>query len=154
MSKPLYDNVIASTLGQFTTKLGAIDKKKALRRSEEYVKSLDIHPPDIRKRAINFSGGNQQKILFAKTLENKPKILIVDEPTRGVDVGVKVTIRKMIRDLADQGMAVLMISSELPEILKLSDRVMVMHEGRLKGILDNRELKESDIMEVAYRKEA
>ena len=154
MSKPLYDNVVASTLSQFTTKLGTIDRKKCLSTSEAYVKNLDIHPSDIRKHAINFSGGNQQKILFAKTLENNPKILIVDEPTRGVDVGVKVTIRQMIRDLADQGMAVLMISSELPEILKLSDRVMVMHEGRLKGILENHDLKESDIIEVAYRKEA
>jgi ABC-type sugar transport system ATPase subunit len=153
MSKPLHDNVIASSLDRFATKLGIVDKKKMIKTSEEYVNSLDIHPSDIYKRAINFSGGNQQKILFAKTLVNKPKILIVDEPTRGVDVGVKVTIRKMIRDLADQGMAVLMISSELPEILKLSDRIMVMHEGRLKGTLVNQDLQESDIMQIAYRKE-
>jgi ABC-type sugar transport system ATPase subunit len=153
MSKPLYDNIVASTLNDFTNKLGAFDNKKAYRRSEEYVRSLDINPADIRKRAINFSGGNQQKILFAKTLVNNPKILIVDEPTRGVDVGVKVTIHQMIRNLANQGMAILMISSELPEILKLSDKIMVMHEGQLKGILINHGLGESDIMKVAYRKE-
>ena len=92
-------------------------------------------------------------MLFAKWLSADPRILIVDEPTRGVDVGAKAMIHHILRKLADAGMAVWMISSELPEILGVSDRVIVMHEGHCKAILENKDLVEEDVMRAAFREE-
>jgi inositol transport system ATP-binding protein len=97
----------------------------------------------------NLSGGNQQKVLIGRWLLTNPKILLLDEPTRGIDVGAKAEIHRLITELASQGVAVLMISSEMPEVLGMSDRVMVMHEGRLTGILDRREADQVKIMELA-----
>ena len=91
------------------------------------------------------SGGNQQKVLFSKWLARKPKLLIADEPTRGVDVGAKAEIHSLLRDLANQGAAVVMISSELPEVLGMSDRIAVMREGRLIKIFDCNEAGEENV---------
>ena len=95
------------------------------------------------------SGGNQQKVALAKWLATNPRILILDEPTRGIDVGSKSEIYKLIRKLADEGVAVMMVSSELEEVIGLADRVMVMHEGRCTGILDRDEISEENIMHLA-----
>ena len=96
----------------------------------------------------NLSGGNQQKVVIAKWLATKPRILILDEPTRGIDVAAKAEVHRMMAELADQGVAILLISSELPEILALSDRVLVMHEGRVKAILRG-EASQKTIMSAA-----
>lgn len=150
LSKTISDNVIASALNDFTTAGRTIDKNKVAQTVDAYIERLNIQPPVTDKLVGTYSGGNQQKILFSKVLLAHPKVLIVDEPTRGVDVGVKMTIHSMLRELADSGIAVLLISSELPEILKLSDDVLVMHEGKFKGIMKNDGLTQHDIMERAY----
>ena len=110
---------------------------------------LRVRTPDLEEPIINLSGGNQQKVLIARWLMTKPKILILDEPTRGIDVGAKAEIHKLITELAGQGVAVLMISSELPEVLGMSDRVLVMHEGRMTGIVDRKDATQVRIMELA-----
>ncbi|RCH15134.1 ABC transporter family protein [Klebsiella pneumoniae] len=97
----------------------------------------------------NLSGGNQQKVLIARWLLAQPKILILDEPTRGIDVGAKAEIYHLISELANRGVAVIMVSSELPEILGMSDRVMVMHEGRITGILEKDEADQETILSLA-----
>jgi inositol transport system ATP-binding protein len=99
---------------------------------------------------MNLSGGNQQKVLLARWLLNNPDILILDEPTRGVDVGAKSEIHKLMSKLAQEGKAIIMISSELPEVLGMSDRVIVMHEGSKKGELSREEANQEKILEVAY----
>ena len=95
------------------------------------------------------SGGNQQKTVLARWLATNPRILILDEPTHGVDIGAKSEIYQLMRDLAAMGMGIILISSELPEIMAMSDRVVVMHEGRLMGIVDQKDANESKIMSLA-----
>lgn len=153
LTKSLTDNVTASSIKDYEGFLGALRFSAMEQTGQEYIEKLNIQPPDSSKHAVNFSGGNQQKILLAKSLATKPKILIVDEPTRGVDVGAKAMIHQILRELAENGMAVLMISSELPEILKLSDRVLVMHEGEQMGTVPNHNLEEKDVMTIAFHKE-
>jgi inositol transport system ATP-binding protein len=108
-----------------------------------------VKTPDLHEVIQNLSGGNQQKVLIGRWLLTKPKILILDEPTRGIDVGAKAEIHRLVSQLAGQGVAVLMISSEMPEVLGMSDRVMVMHEGRLTGIVDRAQADQVTIMELA-----
>jgi ribose transport system ATP-binding protein len=110
---------------------------------------LQIKAPSIEVKAATLSGGNQQKVVLAKWLALGPKVLIVDEPTRGIDVGAKAEIYKLLRALAHEGVAIVMISSDMEEILHLSDRVAVMHEGRLAGILTRDDRTEERIMTLA-----
>ena len=112
---------------------------------------LRVKTPDLHERIGNLSGGNQQKVLLGRWLLTGPKILILDEPTRGVDVGAKAEIHQLISRLVAQGTAVLMISSEMPEILGMSHRIMVMHEGRVTGILDREQADQVKIMALAAR---
>src|SRR5256885_14625457 len=97
------------------------------------------------------SGGNQQKVLIGRWLLTRPRILILDEPTRGIDVGAKAEIHRLVGALAAQGTAVLMVSSEMPEVLGMSDRILVMHEGRMTGIVERRDADQVRIMELASR---
>ncbi len=110
---------------------------------------LRVRTPDLEEPVLNLSGGNQQKVLIARWLMTKPRILILDEPTRGIDVGAKAEIHKLITELAGQGVAVMMISSEMPEVLGMSDRILVMHEGRMTGIVDRKDASQVRIMELA-----
>jgi len=112
---------------------------------------LRVRTRGLEEHIDNLSGGNQQKVLIGRWLLTKPKILILDEPTRGVDVGAKAEIHQLIARLAGQGTAVLLISSEMPEVLGMSHRVMVMHEGRLTGILDRAGADPVAIMDLASR---
>jgi ABC-type sugar transport system ATPase subunit len=114
-----------------------------------FVKQLNIRTPSINQFARNLSGGNQQKVIIAKWLAVKPRVLIVDEPTRGVDVGAKIEIYNLLRTMAAEGVAVVMISSELPEILGMSDRIVVIREGHFAGELDRADATEEKIMEMA-----
>ncbi|MCI9297184.1 MAG: sugar ABC transporter ATP-binding protein [Lachnospiraceae bacterium] len=148
------ENTVAACLKSICKYGQFLDEGRAGEITENYIKELDIHPDRCAEyKVMNLSGGNQQKVLFAKWLSADPRILIVDEPTRGVDVGAKAMIHHILRKLADAGMAVWMISSELPEILGVSDRVIVMHEGRCKAILENKDLVEEDVMRAAFREE-
>jgi inositol transport system ATP-binding protein len=123
---------------------------KALRNDcEEMRRKLRVKTPSLDEVIQNLSGGNQQKVLIGRWLLTQPKILILDEPTRGIDVGAKAEIHRLVSRLAGQGVAVLLISSEMPEVLGMSDRVMVMHEGRMTGILDRKDADQVRIMELA-----
>jgi len=115
----------------------------------KFIKQLDIKPQNIEAQVITMSGGNQQKVAIAKWLATAPEILIMDEPTRGIDVGAKSEIYKLIRLLSDQGKGIIFISSELPEILTLSDRIIVMNKGKIVGKFMNEEATEEKIMELA-----
>jgi len=147
------DNVVASSLDFIMAKLGFLDDKKSEQVTEEYIGQLEIRPSNCSSLTVrSLSGGNQQKVLLAKWLAAKPEVLIVDEPTRGVDVGAKCKIHSILRALADSGIAIIMISSELPEILGLSDQVAVMHEGRLITVLENDGLTEETVLAHAFLK--
>jgi ribose transport system ATP-binding protein len=126
-----------------------IDRKRERSIAEKYVKDLQIKTPSVEQTAQNLSGGNQQKVVLAKWLFTESKILIFDEPTRGIDVGAKVEIYKLMNELVREGVAVLMISSELPEVLGMCDRVLVMHEGKLAGELSRAEATQERIMKLA-----
>lgn len=130
-------------------KSGVIDDNKEITVADEYRKSLNIKTPTIEQKVQNLSGGNQQKVSLAKWLFTKPKILILDEPTRGIDVGAKFEIYNIINELVSQGMCIIMISSELPEILGMSDRVYIMSQGKITGELPIEEANQDRIMEYA-----
>ena len=120
-------------------------------KCSEMSDSLRIKTPGLHETIENLSGGNQQKVLIARWLMTNPRILILDEPTRGIDVGAKAEIHRLISDLAAKGLAIIMISSEMPEILGMSDRILVMHEGHVSGFLDRAEASQEKIMELASR---
>ncbi|MEV0408532.1 sugar ABC transporter ATP-binding protein [Actinoallomurus sp. NPDC050550] len=119
------------------------------RLTREYVDRLNVRTPDIEHEVRKLSGGNQQKVVLARWLARRPKVLILDEPTRGIDVGAKAEIYHLIDDLARSGVAILVISSELPEVLGLADRVVVMQNGRVTGELDRAQATEEAILELA-----
>ena len=119
------------------------------RLTDRYVESLRVKTPSREQRVINLSGGNQQKVVIAKWMATSPAILILDEPTRGIDVGAKKEIHALMSQLAGQGVAIIMISAELPEILGMSDRIVVMHEGRIKGVLSRADASQTAIMKMA-----
>jgi ribose transport system ATP-binding protein len=126
-----------------------IDKRRERQVAEEYVKSLQIRTPSVEQIAQNLSGGNQQKVVLAKWLFTQSRMLIFDEPTRGIDVGAKVEIYRLMNELVREGVGVLMISSELPEVLGMCDRILVMHEGHLAGELKRGEATQEKIMQFA-----
>lgn len=115
----------------------------------DYINKLRIVTPDESRQTMNLSGGNQQKVVLAKWLNTNSPVLIIDEPTRGIDVGAKAEIYRILRQLADDGKAILMISSEMPELIGLCDRIIVMHDGRITGELKREEFSQEQIMELA-----
>jgi inositol transport system ATP-binding protein len=144
-------NMQVALLRKDCVKAGFVDAPKVEKLCQQQKARLRVRTPDLEEPVLNLSGGNQQKVLIARWLMTNPRILILDEPTRGIDVGAKAEIHKLITELAAQGVAVLMISSELPEVLGMSDRVLVMHEGRMTGILDRKDATQVKIMELASR---
>ena len=143
------ENVAMAAMKKFLNWLGWIDFKKTARRGQEMVKALNIKTPSLEQKVKFLSGGNQQKVVIGKWLTADTDILIFDEPTRGIDVGAKSEIYKLLNDLAHQGKSIIMISSELPEILRMSHRVVVMCEGRVTGILNVGEATQENIMKYA-----
>jgi inositol transport system ATP-binding protein len=144
------DNMIVSSIDEYINKAGLLKDKLIKDMCSLFVERLSIKTPSLDQRIVNLSGGNQQKVLLARWLLNNPDILILDEPTRGIDVGAKSEIHKLMSRLAQTGKAIIMISSELPEVLGMSDRVLVMHEGKKKGELTRAEANQEKIMELAY----
>ena len=128
---------------------GLYNKGKARRASEEYIEKLNIKTPSADQIVGNLSGGNQQKIVIAKWLLNDPDIIILDEPTRGIDVGAKRDIYLLLGNLVRQGKAVIMISSEIPELMGICDRIMVMCEGNYSGEVSREEFSQERIMTLA-----
>lgn len=146
------DNITMSSLSDFC-KCGWIDSRKEVRVSEKQIVDFTIKTPGCEQIVANLSGGNQQKVVLSKTLLCNPEVIILDEPTRGIDVGAKAEIHRMISALARQGKGVIMISSEMPEILGMSDRIMVIHEGRKKGELMGRDATQEKIMTMILSQE-
>lgn len=148
MQQPVRFNISISNFDDMK-RSGVIDLHKEREIAREYTKSISVRPDNIEATCINLSGGNQQKVVFCKWLNAKCEILLIDEPTRGVDVGAKQDIYRLIDKLVRQGVSVIMVSSELPEVLGLSDRVLVMHQGHLVGNLKTAETSEEEIMQYA-----
>ncbi len=142
------ENITMSVLDRLTRGL-ATNTRKETELAQRYIDGLAIKAASQDQVAINLSGGTQQKVVLSKWLATNPRVLIFDEPTRGIDVGAKVEIYRMMNDLASKGVAILMVSSELPEILGMSDRIMVIAGGRIRGYLSREEATEEKIMELA-----
>ena len=148
VGKSVAENTTMATLPEFMSGL-FINKKKEAKVAEEYVKSLKTKTPNVDQLVVNLSGGNQQKVVIAKWLVRNCDILIFDEPTRGIDVGAKSEIYTLMNELVAQGKSIIMISSEMTEILRMSDRVIVMCEGRKTGEIDISEATQENIMHAA-----
>ena len=144
-----YNTTIAN-LEELTERL-AINENEEINVANNYKDSINIKAPSIMQKVGNLSGGNQQKVQLAKWLFVKPKVLILDEPTRGIDVGAKFEIYTLMNKLVEQGMSIIMISSELPEVLGMSDRLYVMSEGTITGELSADEANEQKVMAMAIK---
>ncbi|MBB6023498.1 methyl-galactoside transport system ATP-binding protein [Paenibacillus sp. JGP012] len=145
----VYENTIIASLGRYQNRLGLLDEKKGREEAKQQTQKFRTKTPSVNNLIRNLSGGNQQKVLLARWLLTDPEILLLDEPTRGIDVGAKFEIYTIITELARQGKSIIMISSEMPELLGMSDRIMVMSEGRLTGIVDGADATEQHIMRLA-----
>lgn len=145
---PIRENITLPALWKYAS-AGLISRERENVRSAEMCEKLNVKAPSAETNAANLSGGNQQKVVLAKWLSLSPKLLIFDEPTRGIDVGAKAEIYALMRDLAASGVAIMMISSDMEEILGESDRIAVMHEGRITGIVDRADATEEKIMRLA-----
>ncbi|CNH32020.1 xylose transporter ATP-binding subunit [Yersinia aldovae] len=146
-------NITLAALGDFTSYFSVLDDAKEQSTIVQSLARLKVKTSSSELAIARLSGGNQQKAILAKCLLLNPQILILDEPTRGIDIGAKYEIYKLINQLVQQGIAVIVISSELPEVLGLSDRVLVMHQGRIKADLINHNLTQEKVMEAALRSE-
>ncbi len=145
-------NMYVANMDKYTHKSSRLlNSRKITNDVGEYIDAIRVKTPSPYQKVENLSGGNQQKVLVARWLMTEPTILFLDEPTRGIDVGAKAEIHSLITNLAGQGKSIVMISSELPEVLGMSDRVVVMHEGRVTGILDNtkEKLTQEEVMRYA-----
>ncbi|WP_127575482.1 sugar ABC transporter ATP-binding protein [Paenibacillus barengoltzii] len=145
----VHENAAIANIDRYVTPFGLLNERKKKAEANQMVEKLRTKTPSPKTLIMNLSGGNQQKVLLARWLLTDPEILLLDEPTRGIDVGAKYEIYSIIADLAQQGKSIIMISSEMPELLGMSDRVMVMSEGRLTGILDGDKATEEEIMRLA-----
>ena len=146
--RPIRDNMTLASLKQFSNKK-VIDQAQEKTMVERFIAQFKIKTQTQETEMTHLSGGNQQKVLLARWLLTKPKVLFLDEPTRGVDVGAKSEIYQLIFELASKGTAIILISSELPEVLKLSDHIAVLNQGSLTGILDHPLATPEKIMSLA-----
>jgi ribose transport system ATP-binding protein len=145
---PIVQNVSLADLGSYSRAM-IVNTALENANGERQKTRLQIKAPNIRTPAASLSGGNQQKVVLAKWLSMKPRVMIFDEPTRGIDVGAKSEIYAMMRMLADSGVAILMISSDMEEVIGVSDRIAVMHEGRISGFLERSQLDEHNVLRLA-----
>ena len=149
LSLSVAENMILSNLKKYESKMMSIDKNKAIKDVDYYIDKIKIKTPNKDQLIKNLSGGNQQKVILAKWLMLSPEVLIIDEPTRGIDVGAKKEIYELLNELKASGKAIIMISSDLPEVLGISDRILVMSEGRISGELKREEASQESIMKLA-----
>ncbi len=145
----LAENVTMANVREVSRSFGVISRAQEMEACRKYVDDLNIRTPSLTQVVNNLSGGNQQKVVVAKWLFCDSKVLIFDEPTRGIDVGTKYAIYELIERLAREGVGIIMISSELPEILGMTDRVIVLHEGRLEATLITRNTTQEEILNYA-----
>jgi len=149
MAMPIFANISLATLRRYLNRFGLIDRQGENAAAEKYRKQLNIRTPSVEVDVGKLSGGNQQKVMLGKWLNANPRLLIVDEPTRGIDVGAKAEVHQIIRELAKSGVAVIVISSDLPEVLSIADRIVVMREGRQMGIIDGDIATQESVMSLA-----
>ncbi len=141
------DNIALSSMKQFSNSIFIAPKRRD-RTVVDYVEKLRIKTPSIEQKIKFLSGGNQQKVILARWLATRPRLIILDEPTRGIDVGAKQEVEKLITEFAAQGISVFLISSELSELVRNCDRIYVMREGRIVGELEGDAIGEDTIMEI------
>ncbi|HEX7975437.1 MAG TPA: ATP-binding cassette domain-containing protein, partial [Anaerolineales bacterium] len=147
--RSIVDNISASMLASLVKILGYVDPKRELALVEGQSRRLSIKASSLGAAVSSLSGGNQQKVILGRGLTLDPQVLILDEPTHGIDVGTKSEIHKLIMNLAEQGIAIILITSDLPEVLALADNFSVMHEGHLMGTMSRAEATESAILRLA-----
>ncbi len=145
----VFDNTLIANIGKYVTRFLFLDRKRGANDVKKVIDLLRVKTPSSSTSIESLSGGNQQKVIFARWLLTEPDIFLLDEPTRGIDVGAKYEIYSIIADLAKRGKSIIMISSEMPELLGMSDRIMVMCEGRCTGILEGKTATQEKIMELA-----
>jgi len=145
------ENINVASYKRLSKLLGYIDARVCTKLAQESVKKLNVKTPSIRTPINSLSGGNQQKALLARWLLTEPDILLLDEPTRGIDVGAKYEIYKIIDELAANGKSIIVISSEMPELMGMADRIMVMCEGKMTGIVEGADMQEETIMRLATK---
>jgi putative multiple sugar transport system ATP-binding protein len=150
LEEPILKNVSLANL-RGVARGGVIDKRREAQVAEGYRKALNIRTPGVQQKVVNLSGGNQQKVVLSKWLFTEPQVLILDEPTRGIDVGAKFEIYQIMNELAAQRRGVLMISSEMPELIGMCDRIYVMNEGRIVGELSRAEASQEKIMAMILK---
>ena len=148
LNQGIQDNILAAALDKVSVS-GFMQSKKEQALAEKYFGELKVVSPDMDKLCKYLSGGNQQKVVLAKWLASECKILFLDEPTRGIDVGAKYEIYLLMDKLVQEGVSIIMISSEMPELMGVSDRVLVMHEGTITGELMTGDFSEENIMKLA-----
>ncbi|MGM9531083.1 ATP-binding cassette domain-containing protein, partial [Intestinibacter sp.] len=148
LEESIMKNISLANLGRIS-KNGVIQKKEEQDLVKRGIEELKIKCFGPQHECNNLSGGNQQKVVFAKWIYTDPKVLILDEPTRGVDIGAKKEIYNIINELAAKGVAIIMVSSELPEVLGMSDRVMVVSEGKITGIINKEDANQENVMILA-----
>lgn len=149
LERSVSENIVLASMRNYTRRFGIVRESAIRDTGRRYIERLRIKTPSPEQLVRNLSGGNQQKVVIAKWLAKDCEILIFDEPTRGIDVGAKEEIYSLLRNLADQGKSIIVISSELPEVLRLCDRIAVMAEGRLTAILDNADATQESLMHYA-----
>ncbi|MEG1463035.1 MAG: ATP-binding cassette domain-containing protein, partial [Anaerorhabdus sp.] len=145
------DNVSIASLDNYKDFKIMLNNKKIDKAVKENISKLSIKTPSGKTQIQSLSGGNQQKVIISRWLCNNPDILILDEPTRGIDVGAKYEIYTIMSELVESGKTIIMITSEMPELLGMSDRIMVMCEGKVSGILDGKEATQEKIMSLATK---
>ena len=149
MPMSIVSNISLPMLRKYLSRLGLVRTSAEESTAEQYRQRLSIRTPSVREQVARLSGGNQQKVMLSKWLNTHPKLFILDEPTRGIDVGAKAEVHHIINDLAAQGLGVILISSDMPEIMAMSDRILVMREGRQMGIFDREKASQEIILAAA-----
>ena len=142
-------NISLPMLREYLSRLGLIKRAAEESAAERFRERLAIRAPSVRVEVARLSGGNQQKVMLSKWLNARPHLLVLDEPTRGIDVSAKAEVHHMINDLAAQGLGIILISSDLPEIVAMSDRILVMREGRQMGVFTRAEATQERILSAA-----
>jgi rhamnose transport system ATP-binding protein len=149
MTMSVVNNITLPMLHRYLSPLGLVRTEPEEKTAEEYRQKLNIRTPSILHQVGKLSGGNQQKVMLSKWLNVRPQVLILDEPTRGIDVGAKAEVHRLVNELAEQGMAIILISSDMPEILAMSDRILVMREGKQMGIFNREEATQEVVLTAA-----
>jgi rhamnose transport system ATP-binding protein len=149
MPMSIFTNISLPTLRKYLSRVGLVRKREEIATAETFRERLSIRTPSVKVNVDKLSGGNQQKVMLSKWLNADPKLLILDEPTRGIDVGAKAEVHHMINDLAAEGLGIVLISSDLPEVLAMSDRIVVMREGRQMGVFEREKATQENVMTAA-----